>query len=256
MTDKKLSVRQMEALEAVLYGQSPRYQKAGVYSSVHPKAGQPYWRARTSMGGAVSRMIETLEQEGYLLQSARSRISDELDLRWSEVPELPEDLHQDRGGLSEKGLLALDAMLRSPRRFDPTDGRLNMVRDQLAKRRALASSYQAFMSSRKDAQKERFERDQQARRLGVVFQTKRILAEYGFDVNGLTDDQVAKLAKSIAGAEHSLVYVRFLNDADLSALLDETQKQAVTPGTIGDSMRSEKLTAIRAEFERRQKAAA
>ena len=44
-----------------------------------------------------------------------------------------------------------------------------------------------------------------------------------------------------------------LDDTDLSAELDETEKEATKPGTFGDELRSRKVAAIRAELDRRAK---
>jgi hypothetical protein len=65
----KLTDRQLAALVAVYFGASANEEPMGIYSPDHPdsdKAGKPYWRRRTSMGGAVGRMMDGLREQGLL----------------------------------------------------------------------------------------------------------------------------------------------------------------------------------------------
>lgn len=65
----KITERQLTALVAIYVGASPTEEPHGIYGADHPdpeKAGKPYWRRRTSMGGAVGRMMEALRDGGFI----------------------------------------------------------------------------------------------------------------------------------------------------------------------------------------------
>src|SRR5207253_2074524 len=62
----KLTERQLVALLATWFGQYAGDEPSGVYGEAHEKAGQPVWVRRTSMGGAVGRMMEGLRDKGFL----------------------------------------------------------------------------------------------------------------------------------------------------------------------------------------------
>lgn len=65
----KVTPRQLEALVAVYFGESPWDEPSGIYSPEHSdpaKAGKPYWHRRTNMGGAISRMVQTLYDNEFL----------------------------------------------------------------------------------------------------------------------------------------------------------------------------------------------
>lgn len=62
----KLTDRQLLALVAGYCGQRVWDEPRGIYGEAHEKAGQPVWYARTNMGGAAQRMVETLRTNGFL----------------------------------------------------------------------------------------------------------------------------------------------------------------------------------------------
>jgi hypothetical protein len=65
----KITDRQLLALTAIYFGQSGIEEPSGIYSPEHPdpeKAGKPYWRRRTSMGGALRRMMDALRDGGFV----------------------------------------------------------------------------------------------------------------------------------------------------------------------------------------------
>jgi hypothetical protein len=251
MTDKTLTPRQIEALEAVLAGQSATAQRRkGDQAALFGE-----WKASRSMGGASRRMVQQLGDDGWLLDNARSRLSDELGVRYIDLPEMPQDLVMDFGGLSVKALEFLNQRLRSGRRYDPTDARLPLIKDKLAKRRELDAAYEAFVANLRDTSKAAYNRKRDAQAKALVADVRAVLASHGLSAQSeLLDCGVRQLVEDITEAQHGLGWVRYLDDADLSAELDATEKQAVTPGTVGETLRSEKLAAIRAEFKRRQDA--
>lgn len=72
----KLTERQLMALLAVYFGESPTDEPSGIYGEVHEKAGQPVWRRRTSMGGAIRRMTDGLRENGFLTDWDHHSLSD------------------------------------------------------------------------------------------------------------------------------------------------------------------------------------
>jgi hypothetical protein len=66
-----ITPRQLDALVAAYVGASPSHEPDGVYGPAHPKAGEPIWRSRTRMGGAVHRMVTDLRDRGYLTERDR-----------------------------------------------------------------------------------------------------------------------------------------------------------------------------------------
>lgn len=248
-----LTTRQLEALEAVLEGQRPSARK---YKGNRAQLYGSKWGSTTNMGGAVQRMVETLQAEGYLLAPARRRFADQLCVRFTDAPAMPAELAHDYGGLSVKGLETLDAHLRGGRRYDPTDTRLGAIKEQLAKRRELDAAYDTFVTQYRDTTNAMFQRKQDARRKSLLADARVALNRAGFDGDRLTDSEVLQLVRAFRDADHGTGYVRFLNDADLQAEADEAQAEQYSPGTIGDTHRTEKLDAMAAERERRAKQAA
>ena len=247
--ETKLTARHVEALEAALYDKPAHYRNSGRRND-----GTILWTMSHHGGGSVTRMIKQLRERGLLFNHARSRLADELGLRWRDLPELPEELTADKGGLSVKGLEALDQYLRSGRRYDPTDVRLQMIKDQLVKRRELDAAYDAFLTNYRDREKAAYARKCEAEAKAANAGTRDAVAALGFDAAALTDDQLVQLRRDIDQSVHGSGWVRFLDDADLSAELDAAEKEAHRPGTLGSNMRTEKLNAIRAEFKRREDA--
>ena len=72
----KLTDRQLVALLAVYHGQRISDEPSGVYGEAHEQAGQPYWRARTNMGGAIHRMAETLRDSGFVTEGDHYSLRD------------------------------------------------------------------------------------------------------------------------------------------------------------------------------------
>lgn len=62
----KITDRQLVALLACYYHQRAIDQPYGVYGKAHERAGQPYWRAGTNMGGAAQRMADDLRDRDFV----------------------------------------------------------------------------------------------------------------------------------------------------------------------------------------------
>ena len=195
-------------------------------------------------------MISQLTDQGLIVASAKSRLSDELGLRWRDLPELPEAIEGDRGGLTVKGLEAMQTYL-SGRHYDPTDERHDMIKARLAERRELDIAFDAFLTLHRNTQKEAFERKREAQRKAANAGTRDAVAALGFDATALTDDQLVQLRRDVDKAVHGLGWVRFMDNDALSAELDAAEQEGHRPGTLGSNMRSEKVQAIRAELARR-----
>lgn len=199
-----------------------------------------------------------LRAAGLTCKSATKRVATELGYREFDLPRrlrdsLPDTLKSDHGGLTVKGLETLNAYLRG-RRYDPTDARLAEIKRQLQARPQIEQQLADFLASYRANEAATQERKNTAREKAWVSATKLLLINVGLGpcVEALeTDANVLKLAKAIAGAEHGYGYVRHLDEADLSAELNEAEQEAHRPGSIGAQMRSETVSAIRAELERR-----
>jgi hypothetical protein len=233
MEQKKLTRRQVEYL-------------SGELRRVHVRTTTP--------------LLNNLRSAGYLRKSARHTVASALGYREYDLPlavsqQMPEELRKDTGGLSVAGMEALRDHLRSGRLNDPTDNRLALIEQQLPVRKALDSLLDKWLADYRAREAARHGRSQVARNKAWAGQVRSLLVSHGFGPalahETDTDEHLLKLAKAITSAQHDLDYVRFLDDADLSQLLDEQEKTATRPGTIGDQSRSEIINAVRAEFVRR-----
>jgi hypothetical protein len=252
-----LTPRQLEALEAALLGKPITARKRK--GSAAEVLGE--WKGGSSMGGASYRMADALREAGYLQAPARHRMADDLNVRSYQLPHMSRDLMHDPGGLSVKGLEALDAHLRGGRRYDPTDTRLALIRDQLAKRRELDAAYEAFMVEYKTRENAKATRRVAAKQKAQLANIRLALVQFGFGsaLNEQldSDEHLLKFAKAIRGAEFGNDFVKYMDDTDLQAELEETKAETQhRPGTLGATMRDDKLVAIKAEQERRAKHAA
>lgn len=61
-----ITPRQLSVLVSCYFGQPPHWEATSLYGGAHEKAGEPYWRPRTNMGGAVRRMVDDLADRGFI----------------------------------------------------------------------------------------------------------------------------------------------------------------------------------------------
>lgn len=170
-----LTKRQYEALEAVLEGKQPTYRKV-LYSS------GPQWQHTSSMGGAARRMVQTLQDGGYLTGD------DPRDWRTRDAKGLK---HRPRNQLTVKGLRALEAHLGES--------------DDLSKRIAARAEVERLEAEEDErlAQEERAEREasRSQRDAQTIVDLRQFITDerLGGDWTSLSDDQLLRLAKIVRG---------------------------------------------------------
>lgn len=192
--EHKLTDRQLMALLAIYYGEGPQVAASGVYGETHEKAGRPFWRGRTSMGGAVRRMCDKLREEGLVTD-------------WDHRSEHHEPYYDHGNQLTVKGYEAIEERI----------GKLPVVKDYWSGKPAFDFNTDLSVVTLRERKEQRRAREAEIVRLraekqahvraeiiaGNVERRQRQLAELRkiFDERGLagnwSDDELLTFAKQV-----------------------------------------------------------
>lgn len=145
------------------------------------------------MGGAKRRMAEGLQERGLLSRRPYDR-------------EIAKEFQEWDFQLTAKGLRALDSHLRNGRRYDPTDGRLKMIRDQLAAREAKEARLAEAIAAKEARQKTLAAAKAGRQRAAHMAELRKRLAAHGLEAfaSGLDDEGLLAFVRDIEGAEYAM----------------------------------------------------
>ena len=182
----KINPRQAEALEAMIFDNSPYRRRGGRDSS-----GKTYWYPQTNMGGAGRRMVDGLESSGLLAQAERIGARDSDDR-----------VYRPRA-ISVAGLLALQAYYQARK---PSDEFRQHVLDKIAEllpaREKLEAEYKAQDQAREEARKASRDETLARARVSRLAKLREILDQHNLDGDSWADDALIAFANDIEGAQY------------------------------------------------------